>query len=57
MALDGTSSQEYPVNTGFSQGTIVGPALILLYISDLPDDVICNIAIYLDDTTLCSQSY
>ena len=56
MALDGMSSQEYPVNTGFSQGTIVGPALILLYISDLPDDVICNIAIYLDDTTLYSQS-
>ena len=31
----------------------------LLYINDLPDDVICNIAIYVDDTTLyfkCDQS-
>ena len=27
----------------------------LLYINDLPDDVICDIAIYADDTTLCSK--
>ena len=27
----------------------------LLYINDLPDDVICNIAIYVDDTTLYSK--
>ena len=29
--------------------------LVLLYINDLPDDVICNIAIYADDTTLSSK--
>ena len=29
--------------------------LFLLYINDLPDDVICNIAIYTDDATLYSQ--
>ena len=29
--------------------------LFLLYINDLPDDVICNIAIYADDTTLYSK--
>ena len=27
----------------------------MLYINDLHDDVICNIAIYADDTTLCSN--
>ena len=27
----------------------------LLYINDLPDDVICNIAVYADDTTLFSK--
>ena len=27
----------------------------LLYINDLPDDIICNTAIYADDTTLCSK--
>ena len=46
------SSQEYPVNDGVSQGSILGPTLFLLYIIDLPDDVICNIAIYADDNTL-----
>ena len=31
------------------------PFLILLYINDLSDDVICNIAIYSDDTILYSE--
>ena len=52
VVLDGKSSQEYPVNAGVPQVSIRGPALLLLYINDLPDDVICNIAIYADDTTL-----
>ena len=29
--------------------------LIIPYINDLPDDVICNTAIYADDTTLYSK--
>ena len=55
MVLDGKSSQEYHVNAGVLQGSILGPTLIPLYINDLPDDVICNIAIYADDTTLYSK--
>ena len=35
--------------------SLLGPTLFLLYINDLPDDVICNIAIYADDTTLYSK--
>ena len=55
VVLDGKASQEYPVNVGVHQGAILGPTLFLLYINDLPDDVICDIAIYADDTTLYSK--
>ena len=34
---------------------LINNTLFLLYINDLPDDVICDIAIYADDTTLCSK--
>ena len=49
------SSQEYPVDAGVPQGSILGPTPFLLYINDLPDDVICDIAIYADDATLYSK--
>ena len=37
------------------QESILDPALFLLYINDLHDNVICNIAIYADNTTLYSK--
>ena len=60
VVLDGKSSQEYPVNAGVPQVSFIGPALFLLYIYDLPDDVICNIAISADYTSLyckCGQAF
>ena len=54
VVLDGKSSQEYPVNAGVPQGYILGPTFFLLCINHLSDDVICNIAIYADDTILYS---
>ena len=55
MVLNGNSSQEYPVNAGVPQGSMLGPTHFLLYINDLPDDVICDVAICAGDTTLYSK--
>ena len=43
------------LNAGVPQGYNLGPTLFLLSINDIPDDVICNIAIYADGTTLYSK--
>ena len=51
FGLNAKSSQEYPVNAGVLQGSILGHTLFLLYING----VICDIAIYADDTTLYSM--
>ena len=52
--MDGKSSQEYPTVAVLHPGSIIGPTPFLLYINGLPD-VICDIAIYADDTTFCSK--
>ena len=52
MGLEGMSLKEYSVNAGVPQRSIFSPTLFLLYINDLPDDIIGNIAIYGNDTTL-----
>ena len=42
------------VNATVPQCSNIGPTLFMLYINDL-DDVICDIAIYADDTTHYSK--
>ena len=54
VVVDGKSSSDFAVNAGVPQGSILGPTLFLLFINDLPDDIISRIGIYADDTTLYS---
>ena len=55
MVLNGKSSQKYLVNARVPQGCILVPTPFLLYIHDLPDDVICDVAMYADNATLYSK--
>ena len=55
VVLNGKPSQEYLFNAGVPQGSILRATLFLLYINDHPDDVMCDIAIFADDTTLYSK--
>ena len=55
VVLDGESSREHPVNAGVPQGSVHSFTLFLLYINDIPDGVIGNIGIYVNDTTLYSK--
>ena len=55
MVLDEKSLQGYSANAGVSWESIPGLTLFLPDINDLPDDVICNIVIYTDDTAFYSK--
>ena len=60
MVLYRKPSQEYPINAWDTQGSIISPTFFLLHINDLPGGVVCNFAIYADDSTLystCDQGY
>ena len=55
VVMDWKSSQEHQVNISVPQGSALGSAPFLLYINDLLGNVICNIAVYVDDITLHSK--
>ena len=52
VVLDGQSSPTCTVNSGVPQGSVLGPTLFLVYINDLPDNVLSQLAMYADDSTL-----
>ena len=47
--------EDYPVNAEVLQGSVLCPALFLLYTDKALDDFIYDIAIYADDTALYSK--
>ena len=57
VVLDGQSSEFFLLNAGVPQGSVLGPTLFLIFINDLPDEILISfIDIFADDSTLYSSS-
>ena len=54
VVLKGQFSLWKKVNAGVSQGLILGPLLLLIYINDLPYGLQTNLKLFVDDTSLFS---
>ena len=52
VVIDGFSSNHETVNAGVPQGSVLGPFLFLLYINDICDDLVNNIRLFANDTSL-----
>ena len=56
VVVDGKESREAPVSSGVPQGSILGPALFLYYINDLPDTITSTVRLFADDTIIYNTS-
>ena len=59
VVINGISSSLKYLQTGVSQGSILGPLLILIYINDIINGVQCNVNLFADDTSIqkCLDNY
>ena len=54
VLLNGQTSEWRNVTAGFPKGSILGPLLFLIYISDLSGDLSSKAKLFADDTSLFS---
>ena len=52
VQVNGRFSKWSNVSSGIPQGSVLGPLLFVIYINDLPDSFVSDIALYADDTKI-----
>ena len=52
VIINGSASKQIKVTSGVPQRTALGPLLFLLYINDLPNNLISNVRLFADDCLL-----
>ena len=57
VLLNGQSSEWASIKAGVPQGSILGPLLFLIYISDLSDGIISDVKLFTDNTSIFSTVY
>ena len=56
-SLNSLASSILSVNTGVSQGSVLGPFLFVVYMNDFPQCTNCNTTLYADDTVLTIANF
>ena len=56
VAVNGYFSKWAPVTSGIPQGSVLGPLLFVIYINDMPDNILSDIYLFADDTKIFSNT-
>ena len=51
----GTSSEWFNVTRGVPQGSVLGPILFLIFINDLPLEIVSPLSLFADDSKVFSR--